>query len=128
MTCGMSKLSVQATEAAATGAVFLAGDVIINKVAMNEQAFKKAALSAGAEFASGTVSTMLLPAITGGGVQAAAVDRTWINPAVSAAVYVAGDAFLKFDTRDSWLMKGIHQAGASIIASYFTTPAFLAAQ
>lgn len=114
---------ISLVDAAATGAAFVGVDVAINKAPVSQQELMKGGLSAGCDLAGVTATGVILPYVANiGGANGSAI-RTYLNPVLSGAIYVAASTALKWDNR-SWMEKFLHQAGASVVGGYLAAPLY----
>lgn len=98
---------------------WLGGDPTIT---MGKPGLIRFGMSAGSEFASDSVSRMVLPYIThmSSGLQSA--EQMFLTPVVSGGIYVLADMLLKQDQHQSVMFKFLYQVGSSVLSGYTSAP------
>ena len=125
----LEQYGVNLMQAAATGVVCYTGSYIMYSANTSgfsvEDMAKVAAVSAASEAVAAVATNQLLPTLAGMSTADGNTLRMYTGPLLSGLIYSTATSKLIEGIDDrSFLEKALFQAGASVLAGYFTVPAY----
>ena len=114
-------LGANAVDSALCGSYFVLGERFLGGdqfIGFNKQGLIQFGMSAGSEFASDSVSRMILPSLSHMSGSLKGLEETFLTPVVSGGIYVLADMIFKQDQQQSTMYKLLLQIGASVLSGY----------